>query len=1019
MHDDRKIIESRITRILETRVRPARYRERVPCSVRCWEAPSRNEPFSRAREGPYRPLGKGDPWGTPWQTVWLEVTGLLPKEWPDSRAELLVDLGFTSHNPGFQAEGLAFDTEGRLLKGVHPDNNWIPLASLAKAGEPVSIFVEAAANPPIMGAGQLVAGTPLGDPDTAGASPIYRFGGAELGLLDEGVAELALDIEVLDGLMRTLALDDPRRHDLLNILDRALDCLDPRDIAAGALVARSVLAEAWSHKAVPSAHHCSAVGHAHIDSAWLWPLAETTRKCARTFANVTSLIDEHPELVFACSQAQQYEWVKEQYPELYERIKQQVEGGQWVPVGGMWVEADTILTGGEALARQLVYGQRFFREEFGAPCQEVWLPDCFGYSGALPQLARLAGARYFLTQKLSWNQTNRFPHHSFIWEGIDGSRVFAHFPPVETYNSRLAPAELAHAVKTYAEHGRGQRSLVPFGYGDGGGGPTREMLGRARRLADIEGAPRVTMEPPSKFFAAAEVEYKSPPVWLGEMYFERHRGTYTSQAGIKRGNRECEHLLREAELWSATAAVTTGYAYPYDELTQIWKTLLLHQFHDILPGSSIAQVNREAVATYKDLKRRLQELIGEAQGALAGQGDEEVVFNAGPYAREGVAAMGAGRSRPVAGPDVTAQRSPGGGIVLDNGLLRAELDADGLVVSLLDLEAGREVIARGGRACLLQLHWDLPNDADAWDVDKFYVNHTEDISRAEKIVLQSEDGQLARIEVTRSFGTSVATQVVSLERGARRLGVEVVVDWDEVERFLKLSFPLAIQAHETIAEIQFGYVRRATHTNTSWEAARFEIFAHRFVYTGEPGYGVAIVNDGTYGYDVSREPREEGGWTTTLRCSLLRGPRFPDPNADHGRHEFRFWLVPRAGISDAIREGYAANLPLRRRLGGVTAVAPLVSIDNPAVVVEALKLADDRSGDIVVRCYEAYGGRAPATFQFGFPASRAALCDLLEEPVQWASLDKQSVTLHLRPFEILTLRVTPSSLAGGQLAQDG
>src|SRR5918995_353836 len=374
-----------------------------------------------------------------------------------------------------------------------------------------------------------------------------------------------------------------------------LDVLDLADVGGTAAAARKVLADPLGRPAHASAHRLSAVGHAHIDCAWLWPLRETRRKCARTFANVTALAADYPELVFACSSAQQYAWVKEDQPALFDRIKRTVASGQWAPVGGMWVESDANLPGGESLARQLVHGRRFFRDELGVDTPEVWLPDTFGYTAAFPQLARLAGARWFLTQKLSWNETNRMPHHTFRWEGLDGPRILPHFPPVDTYNAELTGAELAHAVANYAEKGAGTRSLVPFGYGDGGGGPTREMLERARRLADLEGSPRVTVESPAAFFAAAEAEYPDAPVWSGELYFELHRGTYTSQAATKAGNRRSERLLREAELWAATAAVRAGAPYPYDELDELWKTVLLHQFHDILPGSSISWVHREAV----------------------------------------------------------------------------------------------------------------------------------------------------------------------------------------------------------------------------------------------------------------------------------------------------------------------------------------------------------------------------------------------------------------------------------------
>ncbi|MCU1495908.1 MAG: alpha-mannosidase, partial [Acidimicrobiaceae bacterium] len=819
MHDDRVSIEDRVSRMLETRIRPARHRHRSVCAVRAWSAPGRSTPPAEAIAASYAPLETGSPWGAPWQTTWLEISAEVPATWAGGRVELLVDLGFSAHSPGFQAEGLAYDRDGRILKGIAPKNNWLLVSRSARPGEAVLVYVEAAANPTIMGSDDLPMPTLLGDPSTAGDAPLYRFEGAELVLVDEEVAGLVLDVEVLDGLMRELSVEGPRRHEILRSLERALDLLDPSDVASGATAARAELAGMLARRATASAHRMSAVGHAHIDSAWLWPLAETVRKCARTFANVIDLMEEHPELVFACSQAQQYQWMKEHYPALFEKIREQVKAGRWVPVGGMWVEADTNLPGGEALVRQLVYGQRFFAQEFGTTCEEVWLPDCFGYSGALPQLVRLAGARYFLTQKISWNQTNRFPHHSFYWEGIDGSAVFAHFPPVDTYNAELMPAELAHAVRTYAEHGRGTRSLVPFGYGDGGGGPTREMLGRASRLADLEGAPRLAIESPAAFFHAAEAEYPDAPRWSGEIYLELHRGTYTSQAGIKRGNRACEHLLREAELWSATAAIAGGFDYAYDEIESLWKTVLLNQFHDIIPGSSIAEVNREAVASYAEVAERLEVLVGRAQRHLAGNGETELSFNAAPHPRDGVQALGAGRRAPAGGVPATARSREGGGYVLDNGEIRVELDRDGLLVSLVDHLAERELVAPGRVGNVLQQHRDLPNRWDAWDVDSFYRNVREDLVAAEALELVEHGPDEVSVKITRAFGASRVSEVVSLQRGAKCLLFDFVVDWEEEERFLKLAFPFDVQASSSVAEIQFGHVERPTHTNTSWEAA--------------------------------------------------------------------------------------------------------------------------------------------------------------------------------------------------------
>ncbi|HEX9338016.1 MAG TPA: glycoside hydrolase family 38 C-terminal domain-containing protein, partial [Pseudonocardiaceae bacterium] len=536
---------------------------------------------------------------------------------------------------------------------------------------------------------------------------------------------------------------------------------------------------------------------------------------------------------------------------------------------------------------------------------------------------------------------------------------------------------------------------------DGGGGPTREMLARAARLADLEGSPRVTIEPPSAFFTKAVGEYPNAPVWVGELYLEFHRGTYTSQARTKQGNRRSEHLLREAELWSATATVRLGTDYPYERLDQIWKAVLLNQFHDILPGSSISWVHREAERTYAALAVELEAIIETAQTALAGSGNTPITFNAAPHDRDGVPAMGAALATPL----TPATVDPDDHIVLDNGLIRVRIDTDGLLASVRDLRADRELIAPGRRANLLQLHPDLPNQWDAWDVDAFYRNTVTDLVAADDVAVIDS----ATVLVTRSFGESTVRQWLSL-RGAQ-VDIETEVDWHESEKFLKLAFPLDIHTDRFAAEIQFGHLYRPTHTNTSWDAAKFEVCAHRWVRLAEPHYGIALANDSTYGHDVTRASRDGGGTINVLRASLLRAPRFPDPDTDHGTHTFHHALIAGATVNDAVAAGYRINLPTRVRTG-TNAVAPLISVDNDAVVVESVKLADDRSGDVIARLYESNGDRATARLTATFPLASAISTDLLER--RWPETEEYqvtdgSITLTLRPFEIRTLRLKRTS----------
>ncbi|MFH0177616.1 alpha-mannosidase [Streptomyces cacaoi] len=1020
MHDERRRIEERVERVHNQRVKPAIYAARVPFEVEAWQAPGEPVPFAEAAAAAYEPFAMDTPWGPPWGTTWFRMRGQVPAEWAGRRVEAVIDLGFVGDWPGNQAEALVHLVDGTPLKAVNPLNQYVPIGNPATGGETIDYLVEAASNPDIL-ANDFAGPTLLGDVLTAGDRPLYTFRHADIAVLDEEVWHLDLDLQVLRELMVHLGEHEPRRHEIMHALDRAMDALDLDDVSGSAAAVREVLAPVLASPAHASAHTISGVGHAHIDSAWLWPIRETKRKTSRTFSNVTSLAEEYDDFIFACSQAQQYEWVRDNYPQVWARIQESVKKGQWAPVGGMWVESDGNLPGGEAIARQLVHGKRFFIEHFGIETKGVWLPDSFGYNAAYPQLAKLAGNDWFLTQKISWNQTNKFPHHTFWWEGIDGTRIFTHFPPVDTYNARFSGEEMDRAVRNYSEKGAGTRSLAPFGWGDGGGGPTREIMERARRLADLEGSPKVVVEHPDTFFAKARAEYPDAPVWVGELYLELHRATYTTQARTKQGNRRSEHKLREAELWATTAALhAPGYAYPYAKLDRLWKTVLLHQFHDILPGSSIAWVHREAEAEYARVAEELEVLTAEAVAALGGGPDERQpggslrVFNTSPYGRAEVVRTPEGAPAyvevPASGSAPLADARPAqpvtvSGRVLDNGLVRVQVAEDGTLSSVYDLRADREVLADQGN--LLRLHTDLPNYWDAWDIDKHYQNRYTDLLEPDAVTVVEEDPLVGAIRVTRSFGKgSTITQTITLRAGSPRVDFETDIDWHEAEKILKAAFPVDIRAPHSSAEIQFGHIQRPTHTNTSWEAARFEVSGHRWVHIGEPGYGVAVINDSTYGHDVSRTVREDGGTTTTVRLSLVRAPRVPDPEADQGRHRFSYALLPGASIEDAVAEGYSLNLPLRVADAADATPEPVVSVDGEGVTVEAVKLADDESGDVVVRLYESRGGRSTGTLRTGFPLAGAQVTDLLERPLEPAVVGEDgTVAVVLRPFQILTLRL--------------
>ncbi|MDO5721533.1 MAG: glycoside hydrolase family 38 C-terminal domain-containing protein [Actinomycetaceae bacterium] len=945
----------------------------------------------------------GDSWGATWETTWIKAKATIPEGiqlGDGDRLEAVVDLGWFDHSSGFQAEGLVRDRDGKILKAINPRNRWIPLSEAArdgKAGATVEFSIEAAANPLLLAVPPFQK-TYDGDKLTSTQSPIYRLARAEVAVLHYHVYHLALDLAVLRELAETKAEDDAWGWKLWLTLSEALDALDLDDIPGTAERAREVLRPVLDTPAEPFAHQLSAIGHAHIDSAWLWPIRETRRKSVRTLANVMRLVEDGTGLVFALPAAQHLQWVKEEAPELFERIKAAIADGSIVPVGGMWIEPDAVLPGGEALCRQLIHGLRFFEEETGATCNEIWLPDSFGYSGAIPQIARLAGVNHFLTQKISWNQVDTFPHHTLLWEGIDGSRIFTHFPPVDTYGAEVTGHNLAHAEKNFKDKGRATCSMMPFGYGDGGGGPTREMIERIDRVRDLRGAPQTKMETPAQFFARAEADYPNPPLWVGELYLELHRGTFTSQIKTKQGNRRSESWLREAELWAALAATYANYEYPYDQLDQAWKSTLLCQFHDILPGTSIAWVYREVEQLYAQVQQTCEEIIAEALAALT-TGDTPSLANATSFRAADVPALAIG---------VPTQLPPTqvGDNVLDNGLVRAQFDADGHLISLEDKTTGREYIPAGQRGGELHLHQDFPNMWDAWDLDPFYRGSQTVLENREFTGID-EDGT-ARVRVR--FGKSVATLTWSLPAGQRGLDLQVDLDWQETEKILKLSFPVDIHTDHAQYETQMGYLTRPTHENTSWEAYKFEVSCHRWLRLANPSASLAIANDATYGWDVTRHAHAGRGTWSLVRASLARAAQFPDPEQDRGQHTWKFQLLPGASVREAVAAGQALNLPPREvtgswSLAGESSGSP---IEVTGAVVESVSLAPDRSGDLVVRVYEPEGGETQATLRVA-GATRMSGVDLRYREndlgVELTHLKDEQWAFHLQPFEIATIRV--------------
>ena len=1019
MHQSTKAVEERLDRFVRDKLESAIYRDRVALSITAWQAPREPVAFEFATKQQYETVDLGWRFGRAWSTIWLKVSGSIPESWAANQeasmaAEIVIDFGYNTSRSGFQAEALAYDLAGKPIKAIAPKNSWLPWSY---ANKKVEFFLEVAANPDVAGE-YTFEPTTLGDWDTASEQPLYELKKLHIARRDIEVWQLAQDIFTLRGLMVSLPQDSTRRHMLTRAIEDMLDAIDPSDVSGSATAARAKLKAALAAPANASSHRVIATGHAHIDSAWLWPIRETVRKCARTFSNVLSLMDEHEDFIFSASSAQHYKWIKDSYPSVFEGIKKRVASGQWKPVGGMWVECDGNMPGSEAMVRQFVYGQKFFQENFAMHAREAWLPDSFGYSGSLPQIVTQSGISSFLSQKMSWNQINRMPHHTFWWEGIDGTRVFSHFPSADTYISELSGEELAHAERNFSEKGRSSISLIPFGWGDGGGGPTREMIAAAHRTGDLEGSPKVSMGTADDFFAQARSEYANAPVWRGEMYLELHRGVLTSQHRTKQGNRRNEGLLREAELWASYATLKTGAEYPSAKLEEIWQSLLLMQFHDILPGTAIAWVYKEVENRHAEITRELLEIIDSSLSVLAndpstGSSPQALTANAAPAARNGVAALGVGVRGKSA--KATSAVEQGEFVILENEELRVKIDRSGRILSLLSLATNRDAIAHGSAANELHLHNDNPTRWDAWDIDEHYRNTKQDLENVDEFKVNQEADGSAVVETKRlltaaSGKTSTIVQTIRLVPGSNALDIGLEIDWHESEKLLKLAFPIDIHAEEVAAETQFGFVKRPTHENTSWDFARFESCQHKYLFLNEKDWGVAFANDSTYGFDVQRTTEANGATVTSVRFSLLRSTKFPDPEADQGKHSMKFKIRPAATIQDAVNLGYELNYPARE-VQGNRPVEPLVNSSATQVIIETVKLAEDGSGDLIVRLYESTGGRCDSRIAFAGAAEKIWLTDFLEMPTSADHSAGGSIDLQFRPFQVITVRVAGLQIA--------
>ena len=814
------------------------------------------------------------------------------------------------------------------------------------------------------------------------------------------------------------------------------------------------------------------VGHCHIDTAWLWPYAETRRKIGRSWASQLDLIERYPEYNFVCSQAIQYQWLKEDYPELFERLKVQVKAGRFIPIGGSWVESDTNLPSGEAIARQFLYGQRFFEANFGIRCRTFWLPDTFGYSAQIPQLCRGAEMDSFLTQKLSWNNINKFPNTTFNWVALDGSQVLCHMPPSDTYNSKGTIKEIKKTVSNHRNLGIDRTGLLLFGFGDGGGGPTVEMLERLRRARGISDTvghlPGVQMgDSVQSYFdklLKSTDNGKKLVSWVGELYFEYHRGTYTTQANTKKGNRDGEVLLHDLEyLATAVSALVPSFKYPKKELDHLWELLLLNQFHDVLPGSSIEMVYEDAEEYYELIQKTGLELFSAAASAaglsIESTGNELAAINTLPWGRSELVAVPAGSTyvsvqKVDSGKSLVRVSSEGSGLmtieavasvadgasakevepgvfILENSKLKATV-VGGTITSLVDKDENREIISEGGKGNQFAVFDDQPLFWQGWDTEVYSLNKKKIVKDGKVTIVESGPLRASLLVEQEISKDSWIKTTISLDAFVKPTTADVPaisylefnseVEWREACKFLKVEFPVDVHSDYATYDSMYGSVKRPTHYNTFWDVAKFEVCCHKFSDLSDHTYGVSVLNTSKYGFATHGN---------TMRLSLLRSSKAPDGNADMGRHHIRYAILGHVGglNSDVVRVAQNFNHPLR--LLPVSAAAskslpslqPLVEFQGSKnVILSAVKRAEDdadvsrgilptknKGKSIVVRLYDSLGGKSIGSIVSNLPIKKAFKTNLLEEDKEEISVTnehgKTIMPVTLRAFEIATYRL--------------
>ena len=966
----------------------------------------------QASKHQFHPMPVGTVWGAKWQYGWFSAEITLPEIGAGRRIVLYMNPAAKSPDDGeclVWANGKIIGSYGLARREITLTRNGIP-------GDRFSILVEAYAGhgPLVMGGGPIRYGHES-VPEVR--KPQVVVGESSYGIWRELAYQLALDFSTLFELRNRLdpaslrvSEIDQGLKDVTMLIDLEVpesEMLETVNLGRERL---RLLLDCINGSTAPTLY---AFGHAHIDVAWLWPLAETERKIARTVINQLSLMEEYPDYRFLQSQPQLYTMLKNTYPELYERFKQALLKGKVIADGAMWVEADTILTSGESLIRQIIYAKQFFKQEFSLDMEVMWLPDVFGYSGSLPQILIGCGCTSFVTQKIAWTYHggDPFPYNTFLWEGTDGTTIPSHI--FTDYNSQTRPGSILDRWESRLQKDGIHSLLLAFGWGDGGGGPTRDHLEFLSRSHDLEGLPRVKLSSPAQFFADLKREGMPKELYVGELYFQAHRGTYTSQAKIKQGNRRGEFSLREAEFWGSIARTQKGFDFSHDSHKSNWLKLLLIQFHDILPGSSIHRVYEEAAVVYNDVIAYARDLAQTAVSTFTKKANAVTVFNSLSWERAALLDLPGGPefvTIPACGW-TTVECNPHGAkpskkqrhdikvtkTSLENDLLSAKFNEQGELINLLDKKTGIEMLAgAGNHFCLYK---DIPARFDAWDIDSMTENLLMRTDEPVQLEVVRSDPFIGKIKLTRKIHLSTITQHISLQKDSRRIDFETSIDWKESHKLLKVAFPVNIHSDEAIHEIQFGHIRRPNHRSRPFDSDRFEVCNHKWTALAEENRGVAILNDSKYGINVLGN---------SMNLTLLKSSLAPDPTADKGVQTFTYALyywTGSFGECDIVQQAYELNCPVMIRPGeaGETSI---FNLDSPNIILETVKPAEDGTRDIILRLYESKRSFTYCVLSTVLPVNKVSQTDMLERFQKELTVIKGKISLEFRPFEVKTLRIS-------------